>query len=860
MEIRKILNILESGTRFKKRSGLKEQPTSDQIATAALNAPAAQPTSDQIATAALNAPAPAAQPTAQPAAQKTYGGGYDPSKVQYAYGGGKPAAATPTQPASAASSAGLDASKKAAFSGTTQIANNQSSGYNAQSQAQKPATPTPAQPAATQTAAASPSGGAAVAAFGKTAMANAPGGATTPEPAPTATADVSGATKGIPAAFGKMAEDELEEDQDPADARRSKPGLQSGGTATPRQKEKLPSMFDVERANKKEIDGQFTKTPSESPYNKDTKSINPGSKTVNTIADFEENIDYELAEMLRLSGLPIMEKAVSKQQQKFMGMAHAMQKGERVKGASAELKAAAKGMSKKDAKDFASTKHKGLPKKVTEGVVLEAGSTLEHIVNKFKHETKKFINGEDLDSDLYEALFDYYSDNGEIPYGVAKARDGDPYTWIANRFEDELSMMGYPRTHDELNYRGDQDLTELARLAGLTNEDGPGQFGMQKKPAPKSLEMTPTQPGVEPVAQFAADLGMPPLPFFSKKEKADYEAMKARKAERQFQQSGSAYRDDAGVRYNSRGEPKEYLGLRSKDYFDPNPNRDRDLYNMQHDQAAKNIQKESVDLNECGDMGMDTEDKFNVSTNMSSDGTKSVNISAQGDRADDLLQMLKMAGMRPHDDHDHKAMSEPAVVMIGSDDEMMDEELEEAKKRTTRYVNTPDEEYQTVASITRQGNDLNREKKQFAGKPRLGDNPMAESALDVDLDAMLESILIREQDSEIKYDEVEQRVKADFSAPKRRDPSVQELPLSKQEYHGPRSLKSEKTGTEGRGKDKEVDETADLDEQGSNQPNPYPVGQDALTPQQKLNPTNNPNKSIVRGIKDFIMNPLKPGM
>jgi hypothetical protein len=35
-------------------------------------------------------------------------------------------------------------------------------------------------------------------------------------------------------------------------------------------------------------------------------------------------------------------------------------------------------------------------------------------------------------------------------------------------------------------------------------------------------------------------------------------------------------------------------------------------------------------------------------------------------------------------------------------------------------------------------------------KPRLGDNPMAESALDVDLDAMLESILIREQDSEIE--------------------------------------------------------------------------------------------------------------
>jgi hypothetical protein len=47
-----------------------------------------------------------------------------------------------------------------------------------------------------------------------------------------------------------------------------------------------------------------------------------------------------------------------------MGMVHAMKKGEKVKGASPELKKAAKGMTKKAAKDYASTKHKGLPKRV----------------------------------------------------------------------------------------------------------------------------------------------------------------------------------------------------------------------------------------------------------------------------------------------------------------------------------------------------------------------------------------------------------------------------------------------------------------------------------------------------------------
>ncbi len=57
----------------------------------------------------------------------------------------------------------------------------------------------------------------------------------------------------------------------------------------------------------------------------------------------------------------LSEKAVSKAQQKFMGMVHAAKKGE--KPASKEVAKAAKGMSGKAAKDFASTKHKGLPDK-----------------------------------------------------------------------------------------------------------------------------------------------------------------------------------------------------------------------------------------------------------------------------------------------------------------------------------------------------------------------------------------------------------------------------------------------------------------------------------------------------------------
>jgi hypothetical protein len=57
----------------------------------------------------------------------------------------------------------------------------------------------------------------------------------------------------------------------------------------------------------------------------------------------------------------VNEKAVSKKQQKFMGMVHAAQKGG--KPASKEVAKTAKTMKKGDAEDFASTKHKGLPEK-----------------------------------------------------------------------------------------------------------------------------------------------------------------------------------------------------------------------------------------------------------------------------------------------------------------------------------------------------------------------------------------------------------------------------------------------------------------------------------------------------------------
>lgn len=69
-----------------------------------------------------------------------------------------------------------------------------------------------------------------------------------------------------------------------------------------------------------------------------------------------------------------------------------------------------------------------------------AGETLQHILNRFKHEVRNFETDGDLDDDLYHALYDYYSDNGEMPYGTMKARTGDPYEWISDRLAQELGV------------------------------------------------------------------------------------------------------------------------------------------------------------------------------------------------------------------------------------------------------------------------------------------------------------------------------------------------------------------------------------------------------------------------------------
>ena len=89
--------------------------------------------------------------------------------------------------------------------------------------------------------------------------------------------------------------------------------------------------------------------------------------------------------------------AVSKAQQKFMGMVHGLQKGTvKPSKVSGKVKKVAKSMKKKSAKDFASTKHKGLPKKVKSEAVNEVSFSsvpTKKLVKQYKQMADEKLSG-----------------------------------------------------------------------------------------------------------------------------------------------------------------------------------------------------------------------------------------------------------------------------------------------------------------------------------------------------------------------------------------------------------------------------------------------------------------------------------
>ena len=158
-------------------------------------------------------------------------------------------------------------------------------------------------------------------------------------------------------------------------------------------------------------------------------------------------------------------------------------------------------------------------------------------------------------------------------------------------------------------------------------------------------------------------------------------------------------------------------------------------YDLKESDDDLNQIRRIAGLQECGmspisGMASDMQDdqgRMNISTNQSSDGTKSVTISAEGDAASSLMQMLKLAGMSG----DHvQQQEEPAGVMVVAQDD--GEEVDEAKDERYHASTTPDEQVSPVQAQTKGGNGdvAGQEKKMKPGGYQFGDNnhAMQESA------------------------------------------------------------------------------------------------------------------------------------
>ena len=161
------------------------------------------------------------------------------------------------------------------------------------------------------------------------------------------------------------------------------------------------------------------------------------------------------------------EKAKSKAQQRFMGMVRAVQKGELdADEVGASVAKAAKTMKKKDAKDFAETKHKGLPNHVTENELV--GLIRESVQEELVDVLAKYVKGEATAEEANKAIMNLAnSSNMKINESL------DPKT--ANYFEQIKRGE-----RDSLDYNGQiyEVTPQLRKLAKQISE----QFGLEVYP------------------------------------------------------------------------------------------------------------------------------------------------------------------------------------------------------------------------------------------------------------------------------------------------------------------------------------------------------------------------------------------
>lgn len=347
----------------------------------------------------------------------------------------------------------------------------------------------------------------------------------------------------------------------------------------------------------------------------------------------------------------------------------------------------AKGLQSFFGSNPAKGKTKGTVHRMDEARIMDgANETLQHVLNRFKHEVKQFEQTGDLDNDLYEALFDYYMDSGEMPYGVAKARTGDPYNWVVDRLS------------------ADTGINESPAPAVATPSFKPGDRVMYAGKFATIIKCDGDTCGIKVDGQSGTM--MAPVSAITK----------------------PSY--DEGVMENDLNELARLAGLNvaeaaKPDYIDLDKDGDKDepMKKAAKDAKDEKVNEEPNEGNEfSGELAAARKagkKEFNVDgktypvkeSDLEQSESRIDTIANSIKEAEQMLDMMRIAGLD----------TTKAEAALAEAKKYGDTDVEEAPE----YANSPDEEVENVDAIIRQGNDLNREKKQYADKPKAGDNPMA---------------------------------------------------------------------------------------------------------------------------------------
>jgi hypothetical protein len=409
---------------------------------------------------------------------------------------------------------------------------------------------------------------------------------------------------------------------------------------------------------------------------------------------------------------------------------------------------------------------KGKVYKMDESRMLdEAGQHLDHILNRFKHEVRKFEETGDLDqdSDLYHALHDYYKETGLLPYDIEKGRGVvSPLTWVADQLDQHLGISEEApaapaaapafKPGDRVLYMGTfaTVITCDGETCGIKMDKHPGTMMVPvsqiKKPSYDESSSVPAHDTEK-------------KDFFHNPAVPDNEQLPATPGEIELNELAKL----AGLTVETKAKP-DYIDLdKDGNKKEPMAQAAQDAEDDDHDYANRlddeQLDEGTCDKCDCAPCKCNEGNAFGAAV-AKADGVQPGEKVKVGGKsyavreAEEMINFMRNAGL----DTSRAESALAEAYKYG------DTDVEEAPE----YANSPDEEIQNVDAITRQGNDLNREKKQFAGKPKAGDNPMASESADP-LEAMGRRLMAAYESIKVVDEGMVDKVKGMFGKKKAPD-------------------------------------------------------------------------------------------